>query len=79
MADFLEFGELMITDALARKESSGGHFNEKYQTEENEAMRDDENFSHVAAWEFKGEGKEPEIQKEQLAFENVALSQRSYK
>ncbi|MGD9189837.1 MAG: fumarate reductase/succinate dehydrogenase flavoprotein subunit, partial [Desulfobacteraceae bacterium] len=79
VADFLEFGELMITDALARQESCGGHFNEDFQTEENEARRDDENFCHVAAWEYKGEGQEPEYHKEPLEFENVKLTQRSYK
>jgi len=79
VADFLEFGELMIVDALARQESCGGHFNEAYQTEENEAKRDDENFCHVAAWEYKGEGQDPEIHKEELKFENVKLTQRSYK
>jgi len=79
VADFLEFGELMIIDALDRKESCGGHFNEAYQTEENEAKRDDENFSHVSAWEYKGEEQEPEFHKEPLEFENVELAQRSYK
>ena len=79
VADFLEFGELMITDALDRKESCGGHFNEAYQTEENEAKRDDENYSHVSAWEYKGEEAEPEFHKEPLEFENVQLAQRSYK
>jgi succinate dehydrogenase / fumarate reductase flavoprotein subunit len=79
VADFLEFGELMITDALARQESCGGHFNEDFQTEENEAQRDDENFCHVAAWQYKGEGEEPESHKEALEFENVKLTQRSYK
>lgn len=79
VADFLEFGELMVIDALARRESCGGHFNEGYQTEENEARRDDENFCYVSAWEYKGEGKDPELNKEQLAFENVKLTQRSYK
>jgi len=75
VADFLEFGEL----ALARQESCGGHFNEAYQTEENEALRDDANFCHAAAWEFAGDGKEPNFHKEPLVFENVHLSQRSYK
>ena len=79
VADYLEFGELMITDALARKESCGGHFREEYQTEEGEAKRDDENFCHVAAWEYNSHGKAPVFHKEPLAFENVELSQRSYK
>ena len=79
VADFLEFGELMIVDALARKESCGCHFNEAYQTEENEAKRDDENFCHVAAWEYAGYGAEPLFHKEKLIFENVKLTQRSYK
>ncbi len=79
VADFLEFGELMVTDALFRKESCGGHFNEESQTEENEAKRDDENFCCVSAWGYRGEGEEPELHREELAFENVELSQRSYK
>jgi succinate dehydrogenase / fumarate reductase, flavoprotein subunit len=79
VADFLEFGELMIVDALARQESCGGHFNEAYQTDENEAKRDDDNFCHAAAWEYKGEGQDPEFHKEELKFENVKLTQRSYK
>jgi succinate dehydrogenase / fumarate reductase flavoprotein subunit len=79
VADFLEFGELMIVDALARQESCGGHFNEAFQTEENEARRDDDNYCHVAAWEFAGSEKEPVFHKEPLVFENVELSQRSYK
>jgi len=79
VADFLEFGELMVIDALARQESCGGHFNEAFQTEENEARRDDANFCHAAAWEFAGDGKEPNFHKEPLVFENVHLSQRSYK
>jgi succinate dehydrogenase / fumarate reductase flavoprotein subunit len=79
VADFLEFGELMIIDALARQESCGGHFNEAFQTAENEALRDDENFCHVAAWEYGGDGRAPKLHKEPLAFENVELSQRSYK
>ncbi len=79
VADFLEFGELMIVDALARQESCGGHFNEAFQTEENEARRDDDNYCHVATWEFTGYEKEPVFHKEPLVFENVELSQRSYK
>ena len=79
VADFLEFGELMVTDALARRESCGGHFNEGYQTDDNEAMRDDENFCHVSAWEYTGYEKEPLLNREPLVFENVKLSQRSYK
>jgi len=79
VADYLEFGELLATDALARKESCGGHFREEYQTGEGEAKRDDENFCHVAAWEYNGHGKAPILHKEPLAFENVELSQRSYK
>jgi succinate dehydrogenase / fumarate reductase flavoprotein subunit len=79
VADFLEFAELMVLDALARQESCGGHFNEAYQTEENEAKRDDANFCHAAAWEFTGEEKEPVRHEEPLVFENVHLTQRSYK
>jgi succinate dehydrogenase / fumarate reductase flavoprotein subunit len=79
VADFLEFAELLVMDAFERKESCGGHFNEAYQTEEHEAKRDDENFCHVAAWEYKGDDTEPERHKEPLVFENVQLTQRSYK
>jgi succinate dehydrogenase / fumarate reductase flavoprotein subunit len=79
VADYLEFAELMITDALAREESCGGHFREEYKTEEGEAKRDDENFCHVAAWGYDGYGKSPIFHKEPLTFENVELSQRSYK
>jgi succinate dehydrogenase / fumarate reductase, flavoprotein subunit len=79
VADFLEFAELMINDALARQESCGGHFNEKYQTAENEALRNDDEFCHVAAWEYKGVDQAPAFHKEPLTFENVQLSQRSYK
>ncbi len=79
IADYLEFGELMVIDALERKESCGCHFNEAYQTEENEAKRDDENFCHVAVWEYTGDNKDPVLNKEQLTFENVELTQRSYK
>jgi succinate dehydrogenase / fumarate reductase flavoprotein subunit len=79
VADFLEFAELLVMDAFERKESCGGHFNEAHQTEEQEAMRDDENFCHVAAWEYKGDDTEPGRHKEPLVFENVELTQRSYK
>ncbi len=83
VADFLEFGELLALDALERRESCGGHFREESQTPENEALRDDENFCHVAAWEFKGVGEGAALQatrhKEPLTFENVHLTQRSYK
>jgi len=79
VADFLEFAEIMVEDALARRESCGCHFNEAYQTEENEARRDDENFTHVAVWEYAGREKKPVRHTEPLAFENVKMSQRSYK
>ena len=79
LADFLEQGELMARDALERNESCGGHFREESQTAENEALRDDENYCHVSAWEFTGVGKDPILHKEPLEFENVKLSQRSYK
>lgn len=79
LADYLEFGELLALDALTRAESCGGHFREESQTEENEAKRDDENFCHAAAWEYAGEGKTPILNKEPLVFENVKLTQRSYK
>jgi len=79
VADFIEFAELMVIDALVRSESCGGHFREESQTEENEAKRDDENFCHVSAWEFKGVGSDPFLHKEPLKFENVKLTQRSYK
>ena len=78
-ADFLEFAELMVIDAYSRKESCGCHLNEAYQTEDNEALRDDENYSYVAAWEFAGDDKAPHLNKEPLNFENVELTQRSYK
>ena len=79
VADFLELGELMVDDALNRNESCGGHFREEYQTPDGEALRDDENFAYVAAWKYLGEGKEEELVKEELIFENVKLTQRSYK
>ncbi len=79
VADFLEFAELLCLDALQRKESCGGHFREEYQTGEGEAKRDDANFCYVAAWEFKGVGKEAALHKEPLTFENVHLGERNYK
>ncbi|UCC26347.1 MAG: fumarate reductase/succinate dehydrogenase flavoprotein subunit [Gemmatimonadales bacterium] len=78
-ADFLEFAEVMCYDALARDESCGAHYRPEHVTEEGEAKRDDENFAHVAVWEFTGVGREPKLHKEPLAFEYVKLSQRSYK
>ncbi len=79
LADFLEFAEILAKDALHREESCGGHFRVEHQTEDGEAMRDDENFTYVGAWEFKGAGKEPELHKEPLKFDNVHLAVRSYK
>ena len=79
VADFLELGELMMDDALARNESCGGHFREEYQTPEGEALRDDENFAYVAAWEYQGDNQAEKLNKEELTFENVKLTQRSYK
>lgn len=78
LADFLELGELMAVDSLHRKESCGGHFRSEYQTEEGEALRDDENFAYVGAWEYKEAGKW-ELNKEPLEFENIHLATRSYK
>lgn len=79
VADLIELGELMMVDALDRKESCGGHFREEYQTPENEALRDDENYAYVAAWEYKGQDQPHQLHKEDLVFENVKPSQRSYK
>jgi succinate dehydrogenase / fumarate reductase flavoprotein subunit len=79
VADFLELGELMVDDALNRNESCGGHFREEYQTPDGEALRDDENYAYVAAWKYLGEGQEEELVKEELVYENVKLTQRSYK
>lgn len=79
VADFLEFGEVMCRDALAREESCGGHFREEHQTDEGEAKRDDEKFCHVSVWGYEGENKEPTLHKENLEYENVKLSTRSYK
>ena len=79
VADFLELGELMCLDALQRRESCGGHFREEFQTEDGEALRDDENFCHAAVWEYQGEGQAPVRHIEPLTFENVHLATRSYK
>src|SRR4029453_1850168 len=79
VADYLEFGELLALDALERTESCGGHFREESQTPEGEALRDDDRFTHVAAWEWTGAGNAPALRKEPLAFEYVHLAQRSYK
>jgi succinate dehydrogenase / fumarate reductase flavoprotein subunit len=79
VADFLELGELMARDALERRESCGGHFREESQTPENEALRDDENYSHVAAWEYTGDDQTPTRNIEELEFVDVPLTQRSYK
>jgi succinate dehydrogenase / fumarate reductase flavoprotein subunit len=79
VGDFMELGELMVDDALDRNESCGGHFREESQTEEGEAKRDDENFAYVSAWEYTGDDKPAKLHKEELVFENVKLTQRSYK
>ena len=79
VAEFLDFADLLLEDAQSRKESCGSHFNEAFQTDENEAMRDDVNYRHVAAWEYAGRDKAPVLHKEMLEFEYVTLSQRSYK
>jgi succinate dehydrogenase / fumarate reductase flavoprotein subunit len=79
VADFLEFAELLAFDALERDESCGGHFREEHQTSDGEAVRNDEKFAHVAAWEYKGVGQKPERHVEELVFENLELSVRSYK
>jgi succinate dehydrogenase / fumarate reductase flavoprotein subunit len=79
VADFLELGELFARDALNREESCGGHFREEHQTKEGEALRDDENFNFVSAWEYKGGDKVPALHKEKLIFKSVELKSRSYK
>ena len=79
VADFFELAQLMVRDALNRNESCGGHFREESQTENNEALRDDENYSYAAAWEYRGENEPPKLHKEPLTFEHVHLAQRSYK
>ena len=79
VADYFEFGELLIRDALHRGESCGGHFREESQTEEGEAKRDDDNYAYAAAWEYKGADQEPVLHKEPLTFDFVEVKQRSYK
>ena len=79
LADFLEFGELLCRDALEREESCGGHFREEHQTEEGEALRNDENYSHVSCWEYQGDDATPISHKETLAYEEVKMATRSYK
>ncbi len=79
LADFLELGALMALDALHREESCGGHYREEYQTAEGEALRNDKDFTYVAAWEYKGDDKEPMLHKEVLKFENIEVKQRNYK
>jgi succinate dehydrogenase / fumarate reductase flavoprotein subunit len=79
VADFLELAELICLDALNREESCGGHFREEFQTEDGEALRDDERFAYVAAWEYRGADTAPELHREPLEFEYVHLAQRSYK
>jgi len=79
LADFLEFAELMCRDALERRESCGGHFRVEYQTPEGEAQRNDEQYAYVAAWEYQGSDRAPALHKEPLVYEEVQMSQRSYK
>ena len=79
VADFFELAELMCVDALHREESCGGHFRVEHQTPDGEALRHDDQYAYAAAWEYAGEGNPPILNKEPLVFENVALSQRSYK
>ena len=79
LADFIEIGDLMARDALNREESCGGHFREEYQTEEGEALRQDDKFAYVGCWEYKGENAEPELHKEELVYEAVKMVQRNYK
>ena len=79
VADFFELGELMCIDALNRRESCGGHFRGESQTEDGEALRHDDQYSYVAAWEWAGEGEKPVLHKENLTYEFVEMKQRSYK
>ena len=79
VADLIDLGQLMAIDALNRSESCGGHFREESQTDEGEALRDDENFTYVSAWEYTGDPSKPNHHKEDLVYENIKLVQRSYK
>jgi succinate dehydrogenase / fumarate reductase flavoprotein subunit len=79
LSDSLEFAETMVLDALTREESCGSHFRTEYQTDEGEAKRDDDKFCHVSVWQYQGQEEKPAFHKEPLVFENVELSQRSYK
>ena len=79
VADFLEFAEIMVRDALTREESCGAHFREEYQTEDGEAKRNDRDFSHAAVWEYTGENQTPKRHTEEMEFKYVLPSQRSYK
>ncbi|MEL6229332.1 MAG: fumarate reductase/succinate dehydrogenase flavoprotein subunit, partial [Cyanobacteria bacterium J06627_3] len=79
LADFLELGELMARDALTREESCGCHFREEYQTSDGEAQRNDKDYAYVAAWGYTGDDQAPELHPETLTFDNVELTQRSYK
>ena len=79
VADFLEFAELLCRDALHRRESCGGHFRSEFQTPDGEALRDDQNFAYVAAWEYAGPDQPPVLNKEPLVYEELHLSTRSYK
>ena len=79
VADFLEFGETMCRDALHREESCGGHFRAEYQTPDGEALRNDDQFAYVGAWEYTGDKTPPNLHQESLSFENVKLAVRSYK
>ena len=79
VADFIELGDIMIRDAADRKESCGAHFREEYQTEDGEALRNDDEYNYVSSWEYSGEDNAPNLHKEILNFENVTPTQRSYK
>jgi succinate dehydrogenase / fumarate reductase flavoprotein subunit len=79
VADFIDLGELMCKDALERNESCGGHFREEYQTEEGEALRVDDVYNYVAAWEFTGNPSAPILNKEPLVYDNIKVQSRSYK